>query len=100
MLTGHYLLVTLKNYDNNQYSRLIDLDGKKDTVVAGFGDITMAGKDPDRPALQLILNKSLIIDCPDKAYYYNYTLLLAGEDCGLHLPKVTPTSPSLHGPIL
>jgi hypothetical protein len=90
MLPGHYLLVTLKNYDNNQYSQLIDLDGKKDTVTATFGDITMAGKDPDRPALQLILNKQLTIDCPDKEYHPGYNLLLKGDDCEVHLPKVTP----------
>jgi len=90
MLKGHYLLVTLKNYDNNQYSQLIDLDGKKDTVIATFGDITMAGKDTARPALQLILNKSLTIDCPDKEYHPSYNLLLRGEDCEVHLPRVTP----------
>jgi hypothetical protein len=90
MLTGHYLLVTLKNYDNNQYSQLIDLDNKKDTVTATFGDITMAGKDTARPALQLILNKSLTIDCPDKEYHSAYKLLLQGDDCEVHLPRVTP----------
>jgi len=91
MTPGHYLLVTLNNYDNNRYAQLLDFDDR-DTVKATFTGITMTGKDTSQQAIQLILNKTLTIDCPAKPYYTTYTLLLKGDDCDTKLPRITPGS--------
>jgi hypothetical protein len=91
MVKGHYLLVTLNNYDNNRYSQLLDLDGK-DTLRASFSGITMTGKDTSQAAFGLILNKTLAVECPSKQYYSNYTVLLKGDDCGARLPEIKPNA--------
>jgi hypothetical protein len=91
MTPGHYLLVTLNNYDNNRYSQLLDLDlAARDTLRATFTGITMRAKDTSLQAIQMILNKTLTIDCPSKKYYTNYTLNIKGDDCDTRLPKITP----------
>ena len=86
---GRHLLVTLNNYDNNNYSQMLDLENK-DTARVSFGDITMAGKDPGKQVFQLILNKTLTIDCPYKEYYLQYVLQLQGDDCEFLLPVLAP----------
>jgi hypothetical protein len=91
MTPGHYLLVTLDNFDNNRYSQLLDLDGR-DTLRATFTGITMAGKDSSQQAIQVILNKKLTVDGVSTKYYERYTLLLRGDDCEMRLPKVTPNT--------
>jgi hypothetical protein len=94
---GHYLLVTLNNYDNNRYSQLFDLTGR-DTLRARFDGVTMTGKDSSLAALQLMLNKTLTIDCPAKAYYTTYTLNLRGDDCDTRLPEVKPAASTYKPP--
>ena len=89
MLGGHWLLVTLVNYDNNSYSQLVDVSGK-DTVSVNFGEITMAGKETEKPVFRLVLNKKLTVDCTDTGYYPRYALRVRGEDCEVRLPTVSP----------
>ncbi len=91
MTNGHYLLVTLLNYDNNRYSQLLDLDGK-DTLKASFSGITMTEKDTSLAAFQLIFNKTLTVDCPNKEYYTNYIVLMRGDDCDVRLPEIKPNA--------
>lgn len=73
MMKDSYLTITLDNYDNNRYSRILNLtdsaaaispqtaSATPDTLHATFGPITMEGKDPDSPAFLLILNNRLTI---------------------------------------
>lgn len=91
MVRGHQLLVTLNNYDNNQYSALVDLNGR-DTVTATFSGITMAGKDSSQAAFQLVLNKTLTVETASKEYYAGYVLVMRGVDCEIRLPVEEPAA--------
>jgi hypothetical protein len=75
------LRVTLVNYDNNKYKRILD-DGIKgqDTVRIVFDNITMSGKSADDPIFYLIIGEREVY-CQEKMFYRNYNLVLQGEDC-------------------
>ncbi|MBO9563614.1 MAG: hypothetical protein J7621_12605 [Niastella sp.] len=75
------LPVTLVNYDNNKYKRMLD-DGIKgqDTVRVVFDNITMSDKSEDDPTFYLIIGEREVY-CQEKSFYRNYNLVLQGEDC-------------------
>lgn len=91
MVHGRYLLVMLNNYDNNQYTALVDLNGR-DTVSATFSGVTMAGKDSSQATFQLVLNKTLTVETASKEYYSGYVLVVRGVDCEVRLPVAVPAA--------
>ncbi len=74
------LPVTLVNYDNNKYKRMLDGIKGQDTVRVVFDNITMSGKPADDPTFYLIIGEREVY-CQEKKFYHNYNLVLQDEDC-------------------